>query len=272
MRLKILYDFIKLENTDAYPSIWAWGGMLIGTIASLAVYWYTSQAFSPVVSNFVTDQKLSYFLFVISGELVLMLPTLLLEAPAQVVKQATTTGTITSILQLPCAHSTPIVYLSIAKIPSELIRFFIHIILINILFGVLMPLSVVLKIFLLTTSVLPAFLGLGLIAAAIVVVLGRGERILSLGISAATVFSGIYFPVSVLPDSIKQIIQDGSPFYFLLQRARDIITTSVTSVFSIEELYKLLLINTILMLIGVGSLRLGFIISKLRGTNLVIRY
>src|SRR5690349_17263080 len=108
-----------MDIRDYYPSLWAWGGLIVATILSLIIYWYTSQAFSPVISQMANIPIMSYFAFIITGELALMIPQVLMEAPTQVVKQAVATGAMTTFLQLPCAPSTPVLLWSVAKVPTE---------------------------------------------------------------------------------------------------------------------------------------------------------
>lgn len=162
--VKAIRDLTIMDLKDYYPSVWAWGGLLIATVMSILVYWYTSLAFAPVISQMAGGQSMSYFAFIMLGELALMIPVLLMEAPTQVVKQAMSTGAMTTLLQLPCATSTPLITWSLAKVPTELLRIFLNFILIFGLFGPVINASTILNIFLLGIVSTPIFLGLGLIA------------------------------------------------------------------------------------------------------------
>lgn len=264
--VKAFRDLAVMDLKEFYPSIWAWGGLLIATVMSLLIYWYTSLAFAPVISQMAGGQSMSYFTFIILGELALMIPILLMEAPTQVVKQAISTGAMTTLLQLPCATSTPLVTWSLAKVPTELLRIFLNFILIFGLFGSVLKGTAILNIFLLSLASAPVFLGLGLIASSLVVSFGRGDRVLSFAITSLSIFSGVYFPVGVLPGVVQDTVKSGSPLYWLLEKVRS------ETLLSFQELYWITLLGILLVVTGLFTLRLAFGHYQKTGTPWTLRF
>ncbi|OQW52858.1 MAG: hypothetical protein A4S09_08415 [Proteobacteria bacterium SG_bin7] len=264
--IKAIRDFTIMDLKEYYPSIWAWSGLLIATVMSVLVYWYTSLAFAPVISQMSGGQTMSYFVFIILGELALMIPVLLMEAPTQVVKQAVSSGAMTTLLQLPCPTSTPLITWSLAKVPTELLRIFLNFILIFALFGAVIKASAILNIYLLAIVSAPIFLGLGLIASSFIVAFGRGEKILSFIVTSLSLFSGIYFPVGVLPHNLQEVVKSSSPLYWILEKARG------ETFLSVSEFLAVILLGALLVAIGVFALRLSFGRHQKTGATWILRY
>lgn len=259
-----------MDIKEYYSSLWAWGGLLVATILSLYVYWYTSLAFSPTILP-LANTSITYFAFIITGELALMIPTLLLEAPTQVVKQAISTGAMTTLLQLPTSRSTPIISWTLAKVPTELLRLTMNFTLIFVLFGGIFSWEAVFSILFLALLTAPIFLGIGLVASSIVVTFGRGERMINFAVNALSIFSGIYFPVAVLPDSVEIFVRSSSPLYWLLEKARQAVSTGVISI-SGSEILMTLGAGLVFTFVGVVLLRFAFALNQKTGAAWILRY
>lgn len=264
--VKAVRDFTLMDLKEYYPSIWAWGGLLVATVMSLLIYWYTSQAFAPVISQMAGGATMSYFTFIILGEFALMIPILLMEAPTQVVKQAVSTGAMTTFLQLPCATSTPVITWSLAKVPTELLRLFLNFILIFGLFGAVLKSTMIVNIVLLSLLTAPVFLGLGLIASSFVVAFGRGEKALSFAVTTLSVFSGIYFPIGVLPNVAQESVRSSSPLYWVLEKARN------ESFLGFSEYLVVISVGITLICVGIFALRLAFSRHQRTGATWILRY
>jgi ABC-type polysaccharide/polyol phosphate export permease len=265
--LKTWRDLALMDIRDYYPSLWAWGGLIIATLLSLVIYWYTSQAFSTSIGQMASGPLTNYFSFIIIGELSLTIPQLLMEAPTQVIKQAVSTGAMTTFLQLPCASSTPIITWSTAKIPTELLRILLNYVLVIALFGAVFSFSSLLTILLLAIITAPIFLGIGLLASALVVAFGRGEKVLGFAVNALSVFSGIYFPISVLPASLQEAVSTSSPLFWVLEKAR-----APVFVLSATESIAILFCGMIFLFVGIFVLRVAFNYNQKTGSTWILRY
>ncbi len=272
MNWRLLKDFAAMDLREYYSSLWAWGGLLIATILSLYIYWYTSRAFTPAISQISALGDLDYFSFIMTGELLLMIPVILMEGPTQVIKQAVGTGSMTTLLQLPCSTSAPVVTWTLAKVPTEAVTMALNLFLISILFGPIFGGRAVASIFCLILLSAPLFLGLGLVAAAFIVTLGRGDKVLGFAINALSVFSGIYFPVTVLPDFLRQIMQAGSPLFWLLEKGRQSVASSQFVTFSTGEFFALLAADFTFLFLGLVALKLAFILKQKTGSAWILRY
>ena len=118
-----------------YPSKLAIAGALVGSILSLIVYWFTSKAFAPVMTSHLAAEKVDYFNFVFSGELILILPLILIEGTIHVVRQSAAHGLLETFMILPTRTQTPLVLWTLAKIPLEALRLLILVGLAAIFFG-----------------------------------------------------------------------------------------------------------------------------------------
>ncbi len=261
--------FFMMEIKDNYPSFWSVLGMAVGVFVSLYVYWFTSKAFSPVIGSLVDSPSLDYFTFVLTGELILMLPLLIIEAPVQVIKQSVSQGSLETLLLLPGSHQRPLLMWVISRLPSEIFRLIFTLGLAAILFPLNFSFWHFLQAMFIAIISLPLFLGFGLFAASIYVIFGRGERALLLFSNLASIFSGLYFPVNVLPNGLQTIIRGLSPFYLVLDNARKALSGAAAWQ---SEAFFIFILGLMIFIFGYLALGMAFSLCKWRGSNFLLRY
>ncbi|MDZ4662297.1 MAG: ABC transporter permease [Pseudomonadota bacterium] len=266
----IYSKFVAMEYQDSYPSKWAIGGALVGSVLSLIMYWFTSEAFAPALKDHLTTETVDYFNFVFSGELILTLPLVLIEGTIHVVRQAVASGTLETFMSLPTRTQTPLLFWTLAKLPLDAVRLLILVGLAALFFGFQLSLQKLILLLAFVFCSLPFFLSLGLLSATVLILFGRGERALTFAISFLTLLSGLYFPTSVLPEILQKSVALVSPFYFVLTRARGILYSESPPNF--VEWAMLFAFGLVLLAISLKILGSAFKKVRTQGRNFLLRY
>lgn len=254
MRLLIVKEF-----RETWPS-WFHTFFLLGsTLVTLSVYWFTSRAFSG--SGAITFQGNSYFSYVVLGELVLLIPTILFERFAQVVSEMASEKTLEIFSTYPTRPQTPILLLGIASIPAQVLNMLAMFVLAKICFGWECSWNSLILIFLFQVLVTPLFIGMGLLGAALVIRLGRGYSTLGYIGLLGNISAGVYFPLSVLPKTVAEILRWLSPFTIYLETVRHYFTSGWQPEMAVA-FAKLLVLGVIIL--GIGDATLGISLQHLR--------
>ena len=215
---------MRLDFRDRYSSYWAAFGELVAVVMGLLIYSYTAKAFAPAFSPVLGTHTTDYFTYVLVGELVLLVPLQLVENMTKNLKQFVSQGTIDPLLMLPSRPQAAPVLLSLAAVPRESLRVAVTILLGLTLFSFSVSPSGLLLAFVLQLLALPVFLGIAMLACAVLVVFGRGYGLLAYAMTAAAVVAGAYFPTSVLPEALQNFGLI-SPFNALLEGTRLVLSS-----------------------------------------------
>lgn len=217
MKLTLTRIFLCLKNEwrERYPSVWSPLALVFSEITMLTVYWFTAKAFAPAVTG-VGD----YFTFIVLGELTLILPNYFILGAARNIRVLHQEGTLEILLISPLGFSKKVSHHAFAGGLCETFRMGLLVFLALPFFNmnsISAPFAALSLLFL----AIPVAMGLGLISAAIVLLFGRGERVLAAGVTLLTVLSGAYFPSSVLPSELSNVLQVLSPLTILIESVRD---------------------------------------------------
>ena len=210
------------EYRNKYPSLLTWAGQLASEIILLTVYWYTAKSFVPNLG--LSTGRVDYFTYIVVGETILFLPTLLITVFTRIfraeIQQGTLEPTLVSSSSLASSWLAQAMGLSIV----ESLRIILVIALATLVFRIsVVPFSSLLLIIILQIVAVPFFAGLGLIGASIMVFTGRGDRVIPMITTLMTVLAGAYFPPEVLPKSVYFWSTHLSPMSMLLETSREAI-------------------------------------------------
>ncbi len=249
-------EFLKMEAQDLYPSRWSVGGAFIANLISLTIYWFTSKAFSTSVESLVGSLGLDYFHFILVGEIMLMIPIVLVEGVSQSIRQSVANGTIETFLMLPVSFEKPFILWMSAK---GLLEFFRLIILVGaavLIFNFQLDLFAIIKFLAILIVTAPLFLALGIFAASILIQFGRGEKAITFIVNLMTIFSGLYFPITVLPETLHKIISASSPFYLVMDQSRRALSHQPT--LSLVSWLMIFVFGYLLLKLSVAVFNLSF--------------
>lgn len=261
----LLSFLFRRQVRDRYPTKLAFLGELIGLLVSLTVYWYTARAFIPG-SGFSG----SYFDYLLIGEASLFLPLAFFHGLVRISRQTANEGVLELTQAFPIRGWRIISALGAALAPFELGRILLTLLIARMLFGFHADAGAILQFTLLQLIAAPAFLGLGLIASAIVLRFGRGETAIAWISSGAAILAGAYFPVSVLPESIQTLSNWLSPFFVLLEATRQALGQTSLSAGLMGPMTVLLVWGAITLPLGMLAVEAAFRHARKSGSGFLL--
>lgn len=243
-----LLHLIRKEMKDKYPAVWTVAGEALAVLISLTIYRYTAKAFTPVFAG--TD----YFSYLVTGELVLYLPLTLFSGLPTALRASVHDGTLEAMLALPIRPQTPTVFLALARLLRELTQVVLFFLTAALGFGYRPSLSSAFLTLGLQVAALPAFFGLGLLGCAMLVRFGRGDSLLTYTGAVAGMMAGAFFPISVLPENVRNLSLAISPFSLLLETSRELMSGGAVTAAIQGRFGSLLIWGVVLFPLGYWSL------------------
>lgn len=237
MLIRLLLIIFKVDFESFYTKKVAFIFHFLSTFISLLIYYYTSKAFSSNIGGPLAHYKMDYFSYILYGELSLMTLGGLISFSVQRLKILQIKGVLeqidftkTSLLKFICQTS-------IMSLPRELFIFMTYLIVAIFFFNFqISPISI-LGILILQLIILPAFLGIIILAIGALIRFGRGTALVGYLVTFSSFFAGAYFPIEVFPNVIQKYSLFLSPFNTLLITIRELVAgQSLSIVFSSNSL------------------------------------
>ena len=205
---------------ESYPNVSSVFGEAFLLLLSLVIYGYTAKAFGNSL-----EQKLpatdTYFTFILIGETALFIPFILFEGPIRVIRSAIAEDTWDQFVIHPQGIQVPVLLQSLAYIPRQVYKITLTFVFAALFFSWQLTLSKLLILFFGIFISLPIFLGMGLIAAALLIYFGRGASPISYLSSISSILAGAYFPLAVFPKELQEVVGALFPFTIVLQGIRN---------------------------------------------------
>ena len=247
---------ISKEYRNKYPSLFSWMGQLISELALLTIYWYTAKAFVPNLH--VLSAGTDYFSFVVVGESVLLAPSLMITSLARIFRSDIQQQTFEPTLLSSASLTTSWLVQSFGAMIVEGLRLLLVLILAITFFHFnIAPIPNLILVLVLQVLALPLFAGLGLVGVSVMMVLGRGERILPFLTTGMTVLAGAYFPIEVLPSIMQTYLRKISPMNILLESSREAIQFGWSSPQWLQSAIFLLFGSVVFLMLGILSVSLS---------------
>ncbi|OGP69765.1 MAG: hypothetical protein A2Y80_10435 [Deltaproteobacteria bacterium RBG_13_58_19] len=193
-------DFLE-ELSYPLAFLWRCGGILFRIVTFYFLGILVAGAASPQLAPYGG----SYFAFVIVGLALGSFLGVALTAISNNILTGMYTGTLEAMLVTPSSLSTIIFSSVVYQFFSALIEILIFIILGICFFGLSLGQANILAAGVLLALALLAHLPLGIMAAAFVLVLKRGDPITLMFHHLSALLGGVYFPIQVLPQWLQTI-------------------------------------------------------------------
>ncbi len=193
----------------------------LSVFLSLGIYWYTSQA----IGTDLLDQEgwngMSYFDYVVFGEVILLFPIFCVDWLTRATKISISEGLFDYALTTPLGPYKIIRDIFCSGIWRQILNISLTLFFATVFFS--FPIEQVNwgAVLILEISFLPTFLGLGIISSAIVIQFGKGQGVISKLLTLLTVGAGLYFPVTTFPEWLQSSLSHISPVSILLTTSRD---------------------------------------------------
>jgi ABC-2 type transport system permease protein len=243
---------------------------LVATMVTLLIYWYSSLAFKPAMEGSVESYGSDYFTYLIIGDIFLSLPLTAVDLPVKWAQRFHVEGLLEVLLSRPVSFFKLHCSLSCQSFPRELLRTFLTLFLCIIIFDLTLPTNKVILIFIFSLLSYPLFLFLGIIFSSPVLATGRGKGLLGQFLTFSSFLAGGFFPISVLPDWLRNFSYYTSPFTYYLENIRRILGQSEFSFYS----FVIVLLVWTFILWGVSFFfqRFGLSYLKKKGWPTLNRY
>jgi ABC-type uncharacterized transport system permease subunit len=221
MILLFIKGTLKFFFKEEYPR---WYGPILEVLATfllLATLWFTSKAYSPVALN-----QVDYFEYLLIGELVLHLPFSLLYQGLRLMKRIGLSNTADQLIVanrsiLKMASSFLGVYFL-----KNCVRLILLFVLASLFFKAPFSLEQIPIYFLIVLLSSIPFVMLSLSLGSIVLFWGRGENIWGQVSSWMSFLSGAYFPLSIFPQWLQELLPFINPFALYLEMSRKALSSS----------------------------------------------
>jgi ABC-2 type transport system permease protein len=203
--MRLVLAFFRRDAAIALSYRVAFAIQFLGNLLLLGLLYYIGKTISPQALPALAPYGGSFLAFVLIGIALTDCVLVSLVNFAAQIREAQTTGTLEATLMSPVRLAAVLIYSSLWNYFLSAVRFLFYLILGAILYGIEMsnadiPSAVV--IFLLTVL---CFMGIGILWAGIILLVKRGESIMTAMGYVVLLISGVFFPVAVLPAWLQKI-------------------------------------------------------------------
>ena len=230
------------------------------------ILFYVSYIFQDSENTYLSNFNNNYFLFLISGVMILLFLTRAFSAMIYFTSSAQTLGYFVSLLNT----KTDLKIILLGSILFPFLQALIRILMIFIFAYLFDSESIVLTDIFLIWSVLiissAPFVGIAFAIAGAVVMYKRATFLNSFFILGCTIFSGIFYPVSVMPQ-LLQFFSIIFPSTFAVNLLRGTILDSTFNYSPFEDLFMILILGILYILLGIRILDYSVSRSKRDGTT-----
>jgi ABC-type polysaccharide/polyol phosphate export permease len=192
---------------------WAPLTEILRFVLEYLIYFFTAKAFGKIFDN--------YFSYVVLGELMFFVPIFLFM---NVHRLAFIYGN-EGMLDYQMATSTNPAHIlilgTLAGLPLQILRALLFVMIGYIFFNFRIQKEVLFSALILLTVSMPAFLGLSMMGAAVLIRFQKGSALMGSLAHFLSIFAGVYFPLSVLPSFLQNVSHWSSPFTILLEGTRN---------------------------------------------------
>jgi len=203
--MRRLYAFLtrdfRIESSYRFAFLLNFSGILLSAVTFFFISELIGEAASPYLSDFNGD----YFSFVIIGIAFSGYFGVGLNSFARTLREAQTTGTLEAMVMSPTPVSTIIVGSALWSYVLTTIRVFLYLLIGVVLFTLNLEGANYVAALVTLLLAIVAFASIGIIAAAIIMVIKRGEPLTIVFSTFANLVGGIYYPVEVLPEWLQMI-------------------------------------------------------------------
>jgi ABC-2 type transport system permease protein len=201
--MKLAWAFFCRDAAIAYSYRAAFFAQFLGNIILLVILYYVGKTVGPQNLPVLSRYGGNFLAFLLIGVALTDCVTVSLASFAAQVREAQTTGTLEATLMSPIRLSTILIYSSLWNYFLSAIRFVLYLVVGAALYGISLGRANLVSaavIFILTVL---CFMGVGILWAGIVLLIKRGEAIMSAVGVSFLLLGGVLFPPSLLPGWVQ---------------------------------------------------------------------
>ena len=257
---------LKKDFLWAYSYKISFFGHFFGILVTVFIFFFLSETFAMSQSPHLKQYGNNYFLFAIIGMSIVDFISTCLRSATKSIREAQAFGYIDMVLNAKISPRYFVICSMIYPCCIGLVRVFLYLLVANLFKDFELSFLTIIYAVLLSILTLLPFLGVGLLAASFVLAFKQGDPVNFFVNMLITVFSGVIFPVSVLPEAL-QYVSNMIPVTYGLDMIRKVIIFNSSDYISLAIIFYLLLFFAVLLALGVFAMDRTIAAIKLSGAS-----
>ena len=257
---------LKKDFLWAYSYKVSFFGQFFGILLTVFTFFFVSETFSMSQSPHLEKYGNNYFLFVIVGISVVDLIGTCMRSATKSIREAQAFGYIDIVLNAKINPQYFVICSMIYPGCIGLIKVFLYLLVANLFNDFDLSILTVISLALLSVLTVIPFLGVCLMAASFVLAFKQGDPINYLVTISITLFSGVLFPTTVLPQAL-QYVSNLIPVTYSLDLIRKVVIFNSLDPISLQIVFYLLLLSVVVLALGVVIIKKTNAAIKLSGTS-----
>jgi ABC-2 type transport system permease protein len=203
--MSVAIAFFKRDLSQALSYRLSFIMQLVGTFISVASFYFLSKLFGSALVPQLEQYGGDYFSFILIGLAFSGYISLSLSNYAQSIREGQMMGTLEVMLLSPTRLSTILFSSSLWSYVFTTINVFVYLILGVFIFGFSVSHANFVAALVVLILSIASFSGFGILSAAVVLLVKKGDPIAWLFGGASNLLAGVYYPISVLPGWLEPI-------------------------------------------------------------------
>jgi len=201
--VKVLWAFVKKDVSLALSYRLSFLLQFLGMFLVVATFYFLSKVIGGAMSDPLDEYGGDYFSFVLLGLALSTYMTLGLQTFSTAIREGQIMGTLEIMLLSPTKLNVILLSSAVWAYAFDSLKVFLLLILGTTVFGVSFAQSNVLAALVILVFSIACFASVGIISAAFTIVLKKGDPISWAMAGLSTLLSGVFYPVTVLPEWLK---------------------------------------------------------------------
>lgn len=263
--MSLAWAFFKRDVTIAFSYSTSMAIQLVGNLLVLGIFYFIGKLIDGSENPALQQYQGSYLAFLLIGIALADCVGVSLTTFATQIREGQLTGTLEATLMSPVRLPTILLYSSLWSYCFSGFRFLFYVVVGSMLYGVSMADANILSALVIFFLTVGCFAGLGILWASVVMLLKRGEAILTTISLIVLVLSGVVFPRELLPEWM-QFVAELIP----LAPALDGMRLAILQGQGLGELslvlMKLAAFTVVLLPLGMAAFSYAVVIAKRTGS------
>ncbi len=261
----VAWAFIKRDFLAAVSYRTSFAMQFAGIIFQVALFYYVAQLFGAAASQFLQAYGGNYFAFLLVGIAFSDYLSLSLHSFSSSIREGQSNGGLEFMLLSPTRLSSILLASSLWGYLFTSLRVLLYLLVGVGLFGVYLGGANLLAAGVILLVSILCFGSLGMISASFIVVLKKGDPIIWVFGTLSNLLSGVYYPVTVLPDWL-QVGSQFLPLTYALEGMRLALLEGHSLMEILPHLEALLIFSLVLLPLGLWSFRQAVRRAKIDGS------
>lgn len=263
--MSLAWHFFKRDALIALSYRTSFAVQLLGNILILGVFYFIGKMIGEAKIPALAEYENNYLAFLLIGVALTDCVGVSLTAFAKQIREGQLTGALEATLMSPVRLPLILIYSSLWGYFFSAVRFLLYIFLGAVLYRVSMGQANILSALLIFLLTVLCFAGLGMLWASVVMVIKRGESIMTMAGYVVILVSGVIFPVAVLPQWL-QTIANLIPLTYALDGMRDALYQGATIADLSGVMLTLSAFAVGLLIAGMGAFEAAVLVAKRTGS------